>query len=349
LTFIHVDSNFICEYSHIMEYISITKEEWDKTLEQLLLSYTIFAGVGNDSGLDYEMISPADIKRITYNKPKPSTPLKSFFLPVRENVTSDKSDEKPRIILGIPNCDIEGLGLLDELYLDNEFNDIFYRKRREATLLISSDCFGIQEHCHCLTYKIKPYSSMTADLSVINLDGTIILRLISEKGKDFANKIPVARSLTDMNMIAAVEKEQLATESLLGASNKNLPDYKRTGKLVAEANEASLKKYATSCVSCGGCTSICPTCSCFLLIDKPGFEKIKQMDGCQYPGFERVAGGEDPLYELHARFLNRYMCKYVWKPGRFNSIACTGCGRCIEACIGKINKNEIFADLENHL
>ena len=45
--------------------------------------------------------------------------------------------------------------------------------------------------------------------------------------------------------------------------------------------------------------TICPTCTCFLLIDKPGFEKVKQMDACQYPGFERVAGGEDALFELH--------------------------------------------------
>jgi sulfhydrogenase subunit beta (sulfur reductase) len=69
------------------------------------------------------------------------------------------------------------------------------------------------------------------------------------------------------------------------------------------------------------------------------------MDACQYPGFERVAGGEDALFELHKRFRNRYMCKYVWKPEKFNSLACTGCGRCIEACIGKINKNELFIEL----
>ena len=140
-----------------MQYKCIKKEDWDKTIEQLLLSYTIFASVENEFGLDYELIKPADIPKISYNKPKPATSLKSFFLPVKENVTSERAGEKPRIILGIPNCDIEGLSLLDEIYLDDEFNDIFYRKRRENTLLIASDCFGIQEHCHCLSYNIKPY------------------------------------------------------------------------------------------------------------------------------------------------------------------------------------------------
>ncbi len=124
-----------------------------------------------------------------------------------------------------------------------------------------------------------------------------------------------------------------------------LPDYKKTGQQIHESKADIWEKYSSHCVSCGACVTICPTCSCFLLIDKPGFEKVKQMDGCQYPGFERVAGGEDALFELHNRFKNRYLCKYVWKPRKFGSIACTGCGRCIEACIGRINKNEIFIEL----
>jgi len=169
------------------------KEEWDKALEQLLLSYTIFASIENEFGKDYEVIKPVNISRISYNRPKPATPLKSFFLPVKENVTSERAPEQPRIIIGIPNCDIEGLNLLDEFYLDNEFNDIFYRKRREDTLLISSDCFGIQEHCHCLSYNIKPYSTKNADLSVIYSNGTIILRILTLRGEDFINTIPSAR------------------------------------------------------------------------------------------------------------------------------------------------------------
>ena len=85
-----------------MQYKSVIKEEWDKTLEQMLLSYTIYASVDNEFGQDYELIKPSDIKRISYNKPKPATPLKSFFLPVRENVTSERVQEKPRIIIRHP-------------------------------------------------------------------------------------------------------------------------------------------------------------------------------------------------------------------------------------------------------
>jgi sulfhydrogenase subunit beta (sulfur reductase) len=328
-----------------MQYKCIKKEEWDKAVEQLLLSYAIFANVENEYGLDYELIRPADISKISYNKPKPATPLKNFFLPVKENVTSAKADDMPRIIIGVPNCDIEGLSLLDDIYLDEEFNDVFYRMRRENTLLIASDCFGIQEHCHCSSYDIKPYSEKLSDLAIINFNGTIVLRTLSVKGEDFIKKLPAILSIPDDDIIPAIERERHATEALLTESNRGLPDYRKTGELIKDQKEKIWEKHSVRCVSCGACTTICPTCTCFLLIDKPGFEKVKQMDACQYPGFERVAGGEDALFELHNRFRNRYMCKYIWKPGKFSSLACTGCGRCIDACIGKISKNEIFMEL----
>lgn len=328
-----------------MQYKSINKEEWDNTLEKLLLSYAIFASIPNDAGQDYEELRAADILKIIYNKPKPATPLKSFFLPVKENVTSEKT-VKERIILGIPNCDIEALSILDEIYLDEDFPDINYREHRNNTILISTDCIGIQEHCHCLTYDIKPFSTSTADLAVIFLNGKMILRIITGKGEGFLNTaFPSAIPLKDGEILSAIEKEHHATETLLSSANKGLPDYKKTGILVSGGSAELWKRHSTRCVSCGACTTICPTCTCFLLIDKPGFEKVKQMDACQYPGFERVAGGEDGLFLLQNRFRNRYMCKYVWKPGKFKSTACTGCGRCIEACIGKINKNEIFMEL----
>jgi ferredoxin len=328
-----------------MQYLSIRKEEWDKAIEQLLLSCTIFAAIKNEFGIDYEILSSSNISRISYNKAKPATSLKSFFLPVKENVTSDPSLKKQRIIIGAPNCDIQGLKLLDEIYLDKDFNDIYYRERRENTILITFDCFEKQEHCHCTAYNIKPWATSDADLSVIFLENEIVLRIITPKGEDFISQFSHVKALNHEKIISAIDKAHNTAESLLTESNRGLPDYKTTGRIVREAGEAIWKKYSANCVSCGACATICPTCSCFLLIDKPGFEKIKQLDACQYPGFERVAGGEDSLYEIPHRFRNRYMCKYVWKPEKFESIACTGCGRCIEACIGKINKNELFMEL----
>jgi sulfhydrogenase subunit beta (sulfur reductase) len=328
-----------------MSYYNIKKEEWDKALEKLLLSYSIYASITNEYSQDYELLKPSNIPGISYNKPKPITPLKSFFLPVKENVTSVRDAEKPRIILGVPNCDIEALSILDEIYLDKNFDDVFYRYRRENTITIASDCFSIQEHCHCLSYDIKPYSTKNCDLAIILNDGLIFLRVISGKGESLLKEIDGVNSISDESKIEFIIKRHKETEAQLSHSNDELPDYQTTGTLIKEAYKDIWEKYSSDCVSCGACTTICPTCTCFLLIDKPGFHKVKQMDACQYPGFERVAGGEDVLHEIAVRFRNRYMCKYVWKPAKYRSRACTGCGRCIEACIGKINKNELFIEL----
>jgi sulfhydrogenase subunit beta (sulfur reductase) len=325
--------------------LRIEKEEWDKALKRLLLSYSIFATVKNEFGLDYETIDNSNIGEITYNKPKPATPLKSFFLPVKENVTTEISSDRQRIILGVPSCDIAGLRLLDEIYLDKDFPDHFYRERRNNTIIISADCFDIQENCHCSSYGINPYSETTSDLAVILQDDLIIFRVVTDRGKEFLNQLSNIKELEDDSVTSAIERKHENTLSMLGDLNKDLPDYSRTGSLVQNAAPEIWKKYSSRCVSCGACAAICPTCSCFLLIDKPGFEKVKQLDTCQYPGFERVAGGEDALYRIDERFRNRYMCKFVWKPEKFNAIACTGCGRCIEACLGKINKNELFLEL----
>jgi ferredoxin len=328
-----------------MFYAGIRKEDWHRSLEKLLTTYDIFVPVKDEFSLDYEPFRPDQAERIVYNTPKPATPLKNFFLPVRENVTSSRAGSKPRIIIGVPNCDIEALMLLDEIYLDEVFADPWYRSRRNNTILVASDCYTVNDHCHCLSYGVKPWSMAHADMAILAEGDQIFLRVMSETGREIAEQLTDIYSVDDAAADSYAEKRHSEAEELLTALNAGLPDYTTTGEIIQKAGDQIWEKYAAKCVSCGACTTICPTCSCFLLIDKPDFEKVKQMDACQYPGFERVAGGEDALFELHRRFRNRYMCKYVWRPQKFNSLACTGCGRCIEACIGKINKNELFMEL----
>ena len=185
---------FMCVYLTLMNsYYSIKRESWESGIIRLTSSYNVFAVVDNGYSLDYEMVDNRNISSIVYNKPKPSTPLKTFFLPVRENVTSETISEKARIIIGSPNCDVEALSILDEIYLDKSFEDVFYRNRRDNTIIISSDCFEIQDHCHCISYNINPYSTSKADVAVILRNDQILLRVISEKGDEFVKNGKVDR------------------------------------------------------------------------------------------------------------------------------------------------------------
>ena len=329
-----------------MSRISIPKHEWDERLLQLRSSFDLYAPVENEFSCDYVLLEADTIPEAVYNKPKPVTPLKQFFLPTKENVTSGTAPSNPVAIIGVPNCDVMALAFLDEIYLDEEYPDPAYKERRENTTLVSSDCFSIQEHCHCTSYGIEPRGGERADLALALIEDQVILTLFSKKGKAFIEKLGIVVSVEpEKEFIQTLEKVQADVLEQLKTQNGALPDYQETGKLVSAASNGSWEKYASTCVSCGACSAICPTCSCFLLIDRPGFEKVRQLDTCQYPGFERVAGGEDALGSLPDRFRNRYMCKYVWKPEKYKLKACTGCGRCIETCIGQINKNELFVEL----
>lgn len=328
-------------------YYQLGKEAWDGVLAKLLSAYRIYAPIMYEGNQDYELMDNDLIPQIIYNTPKPVTPVKTFFSPIRENVVSKPAPGLPAIIAGIPGCDLSAIDLLDKFYLDEEFPDSYYSRRRNETVLIGTDCHSANTHCHCTSYGLNPYPEKNQDMGVCLVDGIIYLSVYTSKGKKLLNKIQ------DMATLQAMGEE---TPGVIGdlrqkvkkeieANNMRLPNYQETTNALMNAEETIWDNYCRTCVSCGACAAVCPTCTCFLLIDRPGFEKIRQLDACQYPGFERMAGGEDPLKKMSLRFKNRYLCKYLYRPEKYEAIACTGCGRCIEACIGKIDKNELLVEL----
>jgi ferredoxin len=252
------------------------------------------------------------------------------------------------MIVGIPSCDLKGLDLLDEIYLDGNFPDPVYKRNREETILVGTDCHDIREHCHCNAYGVEPYPTVNTDITLISIDDQLIISVRSSKGDAIISMLKKEFPFTEppKEILGEAERRRSVIREQLRIQNQALPDYVSTGELISRSDEDIWARHASTCVSCGACSAICPTCTCFLLIDRPGFDKIRQLDTCQYPGFEKIAAGEDPLHKKSVRFKNRYLCKYVWKPEKFRSQACTGCGRCIDCCIGNINKNKIFVEMK---
>jgi ferredoxin len=324
----------------------ISAINWHMFLLEMSREMNVYVPVREASHIDYRQYqSSGQIPE--YNQPLPVTPLKLFFLPVKENVVINKDIHNKNLIVGIPACDLKGLELLDEIYLDEKFPDLKYRENRDNTILIGTDCHHVLENCHCTTYGVDPFPDANADLTLVALGGELIVTVKTSKGKELIGQyikgFPVAEPAAELLDLA--EARRSSTRERLIHQNCHLPDYATSGELISRSDEEIWVKYSRTCVSCGACASICPTCTCFLLIDRPDFDKIRQLDACQYPGFERIAAGEDPLHRKSARFRNRYMCKYVWKPEKFKAQACTGCGRCIDCCIGNISKNKILAEL----
>lgn len=329
------------------KYYQLGKETWDGALTGLLSAHRIYAPIIDDNNQDYELIDKDLISQIIYNTPKPVTPLKVFFSPIKENVVAKSAPGLPAIIIGVPGCDLSALDLLDKFYLDKDFPDPYYSRRRNETILIGADCHSANTHCHCTSYGLNPYPEKNQDMNICLVDGNVCLSVFSAKGEKLLEKIRDMASMQFIGEEAPAEVIDLRqkVKKEIETNNMRLPNYQETTNALMNAEETIWDSYSRTCVSCGACAAVCPTCTCFLLIDRRGFEKIRQLDACQYPGFERMAGGEDPLRKMGDRFKNRYLCKYLYRPEKYEAIACTGCGRCIEACIGKIDKNELLVEL----
>ena len=69
-------------------------------------------------------------------------------------------------------------------------------------------------------------------------------------------------------------------------------------------------------------------------------------DSCFEAGYARMAGGGTPRLQLVERFKNHYYHKFVSFPRNWGVTACSGCGRCIDACMGRIDKRECLHRLE---
>jgi ferredoxin len=325
-----------------MRAYSVSLKQWVKILSLVSAKLNVFAPFKRNDFLDYELLSDNNLDLICFNKAKPTTPLKAFFFPIKENVVKERK-KLQQVIFGVPNCDLEALDLLDKIFLDEEFLDIYYKEKRKNTILIGSDCYEIDKNCHCTSYGINPYPQKNCDISFSLINHKVTLQVHTKKGEIFLSEF-----VTDLTEIDEIPEEILRkrekTAEKLKLQHKDLPNAEDTRKALQKEGTVVWKKFAKDCVSCGACAVICPTCHCFLLIDKANFEKVKIWDACQYPSFERVAGDEDPLEKIYNRLKNRYLCKFVHKPDMFDEIACTGCGRCIDACIGKINKNELIIE-----
>ena len=86
---------------------------------------------------------------------------------------------------------------------------------------------------------------------------------------------------------------------------------------------------------------MCPTCNCFTVTDRVvsqgETERTRIWDACALGGFTRMAGGHNPRKAVHDRRNRRFMRKLNhYFIQRELSVACVGCGRCVNVCHGNV-------------
>ena len=149
--------------------------------------------------------------------------------------------------------------------------------------------------------------------------------------------------------MAKIKKQREELSELLFTQNMGYDRPEEYNNLrLAKSERWSEKSH--ECIGCGACTNICPTCYCLILNDESTeqeFVKVRSYDSCQLHGYARVAGGASPRPKMTERFRNRYLCKFCYMQSNFQSIGCTGCGRCIDACPAGIDFREVVHSIDN--
>ena len=331
------------------ERVFITNSNFETLLLTLAKDYNVIVPQGSD---DY--IWQNFDKNFTYNGYRPITSIRQFFTPAVECVNNyfnaRVKEPKPFCIVGAKSCDLTSLVIQDYVFLEGEVDE-GYAQMRKNNLLISSDCIAFKDVCFCLSLETNPYPQKLFDLNISPVSDGYVMEIGSDKGLAvIADYEELFQDTSDRQLSERTHKREEIVHNLSGRlALQNIPKKDMFYGLINKSYANALwAEEALRCVECGACIMNCPTCHCFLLFDakdKNDYFRGRIWDGCQYKNFTRVAGVANALKFREYLLRNRYIKKFEFFYERIKTYACTGCGRCIEGCLAKIDLREIFKKL----
>ena len=283
-------------------------------------------------------------------------PLKMFFMPPRLVVAKYPDDiaeefsPKPKILANMKACDLRAAFVYDKVCLEQEIKNPFYEKFKENTIFITSDCKNPRSSCFCNLLDETPYAEEGFDINFSDLGEEILIEVGSDRGQKLVDREKGKFKKASEGDIKKRDEIRKNVFEKLKEQNKNYFCSRDKREMVhrnLNVDEVWMN-LAKTCVECSGCNDVCPTCYCFLLYDQKlekGFEKVLSWDSCFKAGYTRMAGGLSPRLKLVDRFKNHYYHKFDSFYENYGMIACTGCGRCIDACMGAIDKRECTSSL----
>jgi ferredoxin len=317
-----------------------------------------FEGKGRDSYFDE--VTDSNKEAITLHLPNPYYPPKRYVLPHIQKLFKMGNGSRPFVeeiregsrvaVFSIRSCDIEGIFHLDRFYLGNPFIDDYYEALRSRLFLVNMVCTDkekdIDEDCFCVCADAGPAARDHFDLQLMDLHGN--------KGEFLAvARTPAAEALFSQPFFRKMSPEHVnQRRSILEDVRKSFKNstswYSAATKFITQAavNDATWKHVGDRCLECGGCSYVCPTCSCFTVTDRetgPGtWERVRMWDSCALSGFTRMAGGHNPRKAVHDRRNRRFFHKLeqMFIQRQF-SVGCVGCGRCARVCHGDVGMPKV--------
>ena len=282
---------------------------------------------------------------------------KDFFFPQTENLMDFKVEGKSIevidtreecenfVLFGVRACDVKSFEVLDRVFL-TEPVDTYYKNRREHAVIMSLACDKPAETCFCGTFGIDA-ASPEGDIVCHIAGGELYLDARTDKGEGLLAALSGVTSETDG--AAVTEQKKVISERL-----KKLPlaslsaDAFGSGKTSEFFDAPEWAELSESCLGCGTCTFVCPTCQCYDIRDfntGHGVKRFRCWDSCMYSDFTKMSAGQPRLTGLE-RFRQRFMHKLVYYPTNNDGLfSCVGCGRCLAKCPIQMNIVKVMKKL----
>lgn len=332
--------------------------KWQEWLLRLLGSFRVYVPAVSQQKTHWALLQGDDLKgdkspTWAFRNIRAAEPVKSFFFSPSERVATfpEKFSPPPfekQLLLGVKACDLAALRVHDLMFSRGEFADPFYTARRKSTVLVVADCPMPAESCFCNLVGGQPFAETGADLVLSQLDDRFLLEALSPDGEELlASGSGLWQPATE-SLISRRSEERAAALKKLEQIN---PVRLRADLPVALNARTSDKQFwrdnSEGCVECFGCLMACPTCYCFLLCDSTGeatdtMVRTRVWDACYLAAYQRVGGGANPRAEFFKRFANRFHCKFEHFRNANGFFACTGCGRCYQTCMGRIDIRKVL-------
>ncbi len=273
-----------------------------------------------------------------------SRSAKDFFFPQTENlmdfkiegktieVIDTRDENEDFVIFGVRACDVRSFDILDRVFLADPV-DSYYASRREHGVIMSVSCTRPAETCFCGAFGIDA-SDPNGDIACWIENGSLYFEAKTDKGSALLSKLDAITEECDSTAVdaqKAVTKERLAKLPLASLTTEGFG----AGLTMEHFDAPEWKSLSQSCLGCGTCTFVCPTCQCYDIRDfktNQGVRRFRCWDSCMYSDFTKMAHGNSRNSQLE-RFRQRFMHKLVYYPTNNEGLySCVGCGRCLSKC-----------------
>ena len=276
---------------------------------------------------------------------------KDTFFPQSENlytcttedkkitVTPEKLQEEDFVVFGMKGCDVQGIEVLDRVFL-SEPVDSFYAARRNHGTIVALACNEPENSCFCNVFGIDCADPKgIADVATWDMGDFLYWNPITEKGEKLTAYLSDLFEGADDKAVDELKNSIHNIVDKLPYSDLSLEGWGGDA-LDEKFNSPIWEELYKPCLACGTCTFVCPTCQCYDIKDYntgKGVQRYRCWDSCMYSDFTMMAHGNNRTSQMQ-RYRQRFMHKLVYYPANNDGVfSCVGCGRCVDKCPSSLN------------